>query len=305
VGTNREGHALHHCSCERTPVMTDRQADRRAAQRRIVAFAIAEDRDEREAVGPWRDCRRFTIELLEIRRAETPAATAVRQCCEPVECLTRGVDADLGHITLGIDRARVVGHRQIRGRLADHGVDARGTSRHLAHGTGRRDTGAECAGDAVAGTRDHRNRRRQSEATHERGPERAHDAPRRIRNRQLGHLETHVLNEPPSPPPFAEIEQRACCGHRPVGDGFAGERQRNELGWLHEQPGRSEDVRLVGANPENLRGHVKSGRHVTGQRMQRFRAERRVERLGFRDGAVVAIDEPRTERCAVLVEWDD
>ena len=71
-----------------------------------------------------------------------------------------------------------------------------------------------------------------------------------------------------------------------------------------EEPGRPEDVRLVGANPEDFRGNVKGGRHMTRQGVQLRGAEVRVERFGFGDGPVVAVDEPGAQRCSVIVKRD-
>ena len=71
----------------------------------------------------------------------------------------------------------------------------------------------------------------------------------------------------------------------------------SKLGRLQKEAGRLEDVGLVGANPEDLRGDVKGGRYVSGQRVQRARRRRsRASDVGFGDGAVVAVDETRAQR---------
>ena len=73
---------------------------------------------------------------------------------------------------------------------------------------------------------------------------------------------------------------------------------------MQEQTRRLEHIGFVTADPEDLRGNVKCGRHMPGQRVQRLTTERVTERLGLRNGAVVPIDEPGTQRCAAAVDGD-
>ena len=139
VRANREGDALQRGS---SPVIcrscrTDRPIAR-AAERRIVTLAVAEHRDEEQAVRAGSDLGCLAVELLEVGGAQPAGAAAVRERREPVDRLTGGVDPDLGDVAVGADRARVVGHRQVTGRLAHDRVEAGRAAGHLAHRSGRR-----------------------------------------------------------------------------------------------------------------------------------------------------------------------
>ena len=63
---------------------------------------------------------------------------------------------------------------------------------------------------------------------------------------------------------------------------------------LEEPPGGGEDLGLVRAEPEDLRPHVEGPGGVAGPPMHRPRANFPAHPFGFRDGAVVPIQETGT-----------
>jgi hypothetical protein len=93
------------------------------------------------------------------------------------------------------------------------------------------------------------------------------------RDRQLRQVETDSCNQLGCPSTLAQMQQRARRGHGPVGDGFAGERQREEFGRLQEQLRRSEHIRFVRADPEDLGGNVECRGNMSGQGVQCLGAE--------------------------------
>ena len=73
-----EGDPLERCPGERPPVMTDREPDRSAAQRRVVALAVPEDGDEEQAIRTWGDLSSLAVEQLEVGGAQAARPAAHR-----------------------------------------------------------------------------------------------------------------------------------------------------------------------------------------------------------------------------------
>ena len=116
--------------------------------------------------------------------------------------------------------------------------------------------------------------RGKAEAPDQRRAQLTDDAPRRVGDGQLLQIEAHCLDQLGGPAARSRRSRSAlAAAMRPVGDRLAGEGEREEFGRLQKEPRRGEDLGLVGANPEDLRGHVKGGRDVSGQRVQRLGAE--------------------------------
>jgi hypothetical protein len=144
--------------------------------------------------------------------------------------------------------------------------------------------------------------RAELQAAGEGGAQAADDAPRGSQRGQYRFVETESVDQFSGPLAFAQVEEGGGGGDRPVGAWLAGQGQPDVVRRLAEQPGRGEHVRLMCADPEDLRRDVERGGQVAGERVQFLLAEALAHPGRLGRGPVVAVDDAGAQRLVPVIQ---